>query len=185
MPLLSGPFLAISALLVVAGVMKLRRPAFTAGALSAVGLPGSDTLVRLLGVTEIVVGVAAAASGARLWALAVAVFYMAFALFVAHALRRRTPIATCGCFGSPDTPPTVGHLVLNLGSAAAALVVAWRPVGRFVGLPALDPWTGVAFLIFSAATVYLMYAIVNVLPQRRRLSRERPVAIGPRPGVGR
>jgi uncharacterized membrane protein YphA (DoxX/SURF4 family) len=178
-PLLSGPFLAISALLAVAGAMKVFRPKYTVGALRAAGLPANSTLVRLLGLAEIGVGIAAIWTGASLWAAAIGIFYLGFALFVIYALRGGIPIASCGCFGSPDTPPNVGHVVLDLTATAVALAVAIDPIGSWVGLPGVEPWTGVAFLLFSGATVYLLYAIVNVLPQRSNIGRESTVRLSP------
>ena len=52
-PLLSGPFLAISALLAVAGATKVFGPKYTVGALRAASLPANSTLVRLLGLAEV------------------------------------------------------------------------------------------------------------------------------------
>jgi len=182
LPLLSGPFLAVSALLAVAGAMKVFRPKYTVGALRAAGLPANSTLVRLLGLSEIGVGFAAIWTGASLWATATGIFYLGFALFVIHALRSGIPIASCGCFGSPDTPPNVGHVVLDLTATAVALAVAIDPIGSWVGLPEVELWTGVAFLLFSGATVYLLYAIVNVLPQRSSIGRQSTVRLSPTRG---
>ena len=172
--LLSGPFLAISALLVVAGSMKVYRPKFTVGALRAARLPAGPVWVRGLGLGELVVGIGAIVNGSPLWATAVAVFYIGFAVFVIHALRRGIPISSCGCFGSPDTPPSAGHVVLNSAATAVALAVATAPIGPWVGLSATDPGTASAFLLFSGATVYLLYAIVDVLPQRPTPDRSLP-----------
>lgn len=166
--LLSGPFLAISALLVVAGTTKIYRPKFTVGALRAAHLPAGPALVRGLGAVEVVVGIGAVASGGPVSALAVAVFYIGFAGFVVFALRSGTAISSCGCFGSPDTPPTVGHVLLNSAATVVALTVAMAPIGPWVGLAGTDAGTAFAFLLFSGATVYLLYAIVEVLPQRLR-----------------
>ena len=181
-PLLSGPFLAISALLAVAGATKIVRPKYTVGALRAAGLPASNSLVRLLGLAEVGTGLAAIWTGASLWAGAIGIFYLGFALFVIYALRSGIPIASCGCFGSPDTPPNVGHVVLDLTATAVALAVAIDPIGSWVGLPGVEIWTAVAFLLFSGATVYLLYAIVNVLPQRSSQSRQATVRLSPTRG---
>lgn len=181
-PLLSGPFLAITALLAAAGVMKVYRPKYTAGALRAAGLPASETLVRFLGAAEVGVGIAAIITGGSVWAAVTALFYLGFALFVVHALRRGIPISSCGCFGSPDTPPNVGHVVLDLVAVAVAAAAMINPVGPWVGLPGLDLWTAVAFLLFSGATVYLLYAIVDVLPQRSTTGRESAVRVSPTRG---
>ena len=164
--LLSGPFLAISALLMVAGSMKFYRPKFTVGALRAARLPANPSLVRGLGLAELVVGIGAIVGGSPVWATVVAVFYIGFAGFVIHALRRGIPISSCGCFGSPDTPPSVGHVVLNSAATVVALAVAIAPIGPWGSLAEVNAGTASAFLLFSAATVYLLYAIVDVLPQR-------------------
>ena len=182
MPLLSGPFLSIAALLAVAGAMKVYRPNYTVGALRAAGLPANSTLVRLLGLAELGVGIAAIWTGSSIWAVATGIFYLGFALFVIYALRSGIPIASCGCFGSPDTPPNVGHVVLDLTATAVALAVAIDPIGSWVGLPGEELWTGVAFLLFSGASVYLLYAIVNVLPQRSSSARESTVQLLPTRG---
>lgn len=178
-PLLSGPFLAISALLAIAGAMKIYRPKYTVGALRAAGLPANNALVRLLGLTELGVAVAAISTGSLPWAAATGIFYLAFAVFVIYALRSGIPIASCGCFGSPDTPPTVAHVVLDVMATAVAVAVAIDPIGSWVGLPGVEPWTGAAFLLFSGATTYLLYAIVNVLPRRSSIDRESTVRLSP------
>ena len=182
-PLLAGPFLAISALLAAAGVMKVLRPRYTAGALRISHLPANESLVRLLGVAELAVGIGAIVTGSPYWAMGVGVSYLGFAGFVVFALRSGAPISSCGCFGSPDTPPSVGHVVLNTMAAVVAVAVAIRPVGPWVGLSGLDIGTGAAFLLFSGATVYLLYAIVNVLPQRSSTQRESTVRLSPTRGA--
>lgn len=174
--LISGPFLAISVLLVLAGSMKIYRPKFTVGALRAAHIPAGPTLVRGLGAVEVVVGSGAVVSGSPPWAVAVAVFYAGFAGFVVFALRSGTAISSCGCFGSPDTPPTVGHVALNSAATVVASTVALAPIGPWVGLSGTDAGTAFAFLLFSGATVYLLYAIVEVLPQRLKPVR-RPATI--------
>jgi hypothetical protein len=165
-PLLSGPFLAISILLAVAGVMKVYRPRFTTGALRAARLPANDGFVRSLGAAEMVVGVGAVVAGGAVWAVAVGLFYLGFTIFVLIALRSGAPISSCGCFGSPDTPPGVGHVILDLAATVVAFATALDPPGPWVGMTGTGPATVVPFLMFSGATVYLMYAIVNILPQR-------------------
>lgn len=165
-PPLSGPFLAISVLLAVAGVMKLYRPRFTAGALRGVGIPANETAVRLLGAAELAVGTWAVVTGGPAGAAAVGVFYVGFAVFVVVALRSGSPISSCGCFGSDDTPPSIGHLVLDVMASLVAFWVALNPLGPWVGMTGEPLSAIVPFLLFAGATVYLLYAIVNVLPAR-------------------
>ena len=50
----------------------------------------------------------------------VALSYLCFFGIVAVARRRGGPLATCGCFGRPDTPPTALHLVIDLALAVTA-----------------------------------------------------------------
>jgi hypothetical protein len=166
-PLVSGPFLAISLLLALAGVMKVYRPAFTTGALRAAGIPANDILVRVLGAAEVGVGIGAVVAGGSGWAVALGLFYLAFTVFVVFALRSGAPIASCGCFGSADTPPSVAHLVVDIAATVVALVTALDPPGPWLGMTGAGAATVVPFLLFSGATVFLLYAVVNVLPQRR------------------
>lgn len=133
-----GPLVVAAALLVVAGVAKLRRPAPTGLALARVGLPGSDLVVRCLGLVEVAAAIDALAFG-RWTALPVAVLYLAFAAFTAVQVRRaRTTgeAADCGCFGDDGAPVDGTHVALNVALAAAAaatvatgadgVVGAWR-----------------------------------------------------------
>src|SRR5690348_7783572 len=99
MSVLEGPFAATCVLLALAGVAKLVRPAPTVGALRAVRWPASFLLVRVLGGVEIVVGVVALITGAPAVALVVALLHVAFAVFVAVAMRAGSPVQSCGCFG--------------------------------------------------------------------------------------
>jgi uncharacterized membrane protein YphA (DoxX/SURF4 family) len=164
-PPLSGPFLAISVLLAIAGWMKLYRPGFTAGAIRAVGIPASDVIVRVLGAAELGVGIWAAMTGARAAAATVGMFYLGFTVFVVLALRNDSPISSCGCFGSEDTPPNIGHVLLDVSAATVAFWAALSPPGPWVGMIGEPMSAIVPFLLFTGATVYLLYAIVNVLPR--------------------
>lgn len=181
-PLLSGPFLAISLLLAVAGIMKVYRPVYTTGALRAAGVPVGDGLVRMLGVAEVVVGVGAVITGATQWAIGVGLFYLGFTVFVLVALRSGAPIASCGCFGSPDTPPGVGHVAVDVGATLVALATTFSPPGPWVGMIGAGAATVVPFLLFSGATVFLLYAIVNVLPQSRPRSPAPVIRLSPTRG---
>lgn len=167
MPIHAGPVLALAALLVVAGASKLRDPAPTAGALAAAGFPHHRVAVIVLGVVEIGLGTAVIAFGDGYAALAAGAVYGGFAWFVVVALRRRLPIASCGCLGAIDTPPSRVHLVLDL-VAVALLVSAWvQPIGPLGGLPGQPPDVVVPFLAFTGVTVYLLYASIAVLPLAR------------------
>ena len=77
------------------------------------------------------------AGPASVW-LAVAASYLAFALFVAAALRRGTAIGSCGCFGRADTQPHPVHIGLDVALAAAAgaaSTLARPPLDELAGHP--------------------------------------------------
>ncbi len=117
---LAAPLLAASGLLVAGGAAKAARPHDTARALRAAGLPVPASAVRLLAGIEVVVGAAAAVVGGPAPAAAVAASYAAFTAFLTVALRRGWSLSSCGCFGEPDSPPTVVHLVVDAALALAA-----------------------------------------------------------------
>jgi len=111
-------------LLVAAGAAKVVDPARTAGALAALGWPSAPALVRAGAFAELLLGAAALVVGGRGLALLVAASYLGFALFVMAAMRAKTPIATCGCFGQADTPPKPVHVTVDVLLAAAAVTAA-------------------------------------------------------------
>lgn len=111
---------AAGLLLLGAGAAKVVDPTRTAGALAAVGRPVGPAVVRAGAAAEVVLGAVVVAVGGRLPAALVAASYVAFAGFVALALRLGRPVGTCGCFGRPDTPPRWSHVAVDLALAAAA-----------------------------------------------------------------
>lgn len=163
MGLLSGPFLAAAVLLAVGGAPKLVRPASTAGALDSLRLPASPVLVRLLGAAELAIAAAALVTGSRLSAVLLATAYAGFAAFVALALARPGLLKSCGCFGRPDTPPTVAHLVVNVAAAAVAAAVA-AGGGTSIDL-AGSPLLGLPFLGLTAICAWFGYLALALLPR--------------------
>ncbi len=157
---LIGVYWAGCALLVVAGAAKALRPTDTARAVAAVvrgvGLVAAVRVVRTLAVGEAALGLVAIASPTLVPALFVMLSYLAFAAFVLAARRVGGSLATCGCFGTPDTAPTRLHAVLDLGFASAALVVALRSPGPTIG-SALSgqPLAGVPLLVMAATLAYV------------------------------
>jgi len=176
--LLAGPFLAGAALLGLAGLGKLRRPAPTAAVLRALGLPGSDLLVRAGAAVEIVVAVGAVAFGNRVFAAMVAASYLAFAGFVLAAMRRQVPLRSCGCFGRADTPPSAVHVVVDLAFAGVAGAVAAGPVGDLGRVLDGQPLLGVPFLALTAVSVALAYLSLTVLPATLALASRRAPSTG-------
>ena len=163
------PFLAACALLLLAGLAKLRTPAATAQALRTQGLPSSPGLVRLLGAAEVALAVAAAA-GVPGTALGVAAGYAAFTGVVLLPLLRGRPLSSCGCFGEPDLPPTPVHVVLTALAAACALAVA---LTGGAGLPEVSADGAGAAAAVLGATALATWLGVLVLTALARLALAR------------
>jgi hypothetical protein len=170
---LTGIFLIASGLLVVAGLAKTIRPDDTARALVvlAAGDAGGRRLfrwrwlVRAGGLAEALLGVAALAMPQPVTAALVAASYAVFSAVVLIARRRGGPLSTCGCFGRPDTPPTLVHLALDVLFAAAAVVVAFSaPVGATLGGElSAQPEMGVPLAFVSAVGLWLSVLAMSEL----------------------
>ncbi len=88
----------------------------------AAAAPACACVVRAGALAEAALGAVALAFPRPATGALVALSYLCFFGVVGLVARRRGgPLATCGCFGRPDTPPTVLHLVLDLVLAAAAV----------------------------------------------------------------
>jgi hypothetical protein len=184
---LIGLYLIASGLLVVAGLAKAVQPDGTARALAALATtrrraPAFTTLrqlVRLGALAEVAVGALALAVPRPLTAGLVALSYLAFTVVVAYAGHLGGPLATCGCFGQPDTPPTVVHLLLDLVLAAsAALFVLGAPRhGTLVAVLTHQPWVGLPLLFVVTVGAWLTSLAMTALARlegARRLVRPSP-----------
>ena len=167
MDALAGPYLASAALLAVAGGAKLRDPLALVRALRSVGIAAPHLLVRAVATAELVLGLAAIGSGSRAAAAGVAVSYAVFTAFVLLALRRGGVLASCGCFGKADTPPTRTHVAVTGALAAVAGGVAVRPVGALPDLLREQPGTGLPLLLTSAVVAVTAYLVLALLPALR------------------
>jgi hypothetical protein len=162
------PFLAAAVLLVLAGLPKLRDPLPLVRALRSVPVTAAlarRPLVRLLAGAEVLLGVAALARPGTVTGLLVATSYLAFSAFVALALRRGGVLASCGCFGRPDTPPTSAHLLATALLAVSGLAVAVSPPDRSPFTVLVDqPLLGLVGAGLTALLVWLCYLVIAVLP---------------------
>jgi hypothetical protein len=140
---------ASALLLAAAGAAKVADPSRTAGALAALGWPSSRALVRGGALAELLLGVAALVIGGRVLALLVAASYLGFALFVMAALRAKTPIGTCGCFGQADTPPKPVHVTVDVLLAGGAVAAAATDASALVDA-AWWTWPLAAILALAA-----------------------------------
>lgn len=175
----TGPVLALMALLAVAGVTKLRSPGTTAGALEAAGFPHSRLAVRLLGLFEVAVGLVGIVRGGWVASFAGAVLYASFALFVFHILRNRLSISSCGCLGAAETPPSIVHVVVNLAAAATLVYAMISPIGPWGGLAGAPLGESLPLAAFTGVTIYLLYAVIAVLPRGRAPRSHTPIGLSP------
>lgn len=181
---LYGIYLVAVGLLVGAGVAKSARPGDTARALAELSRRGDrrgiplgvlSPTVRVLAGLEAALGLAALAFPTRTLAGLVAGSYLAFAGFVLYARSQGGVLATCGCFGSPDTPPTVLHAVVDVGLGAGAIGVAVGGLsGTVAGVLADQPFDGVPLVVASALTAGLAFAVMSPLARLSALRRLEP-----------
>jgi hypothetical protein len=182
---LIGLYLIAAGLLLVAGVAKAARPDDTARAMAALA-PGSPSLrvlrsaVRTGALAEAALGALALVLPRPATALLVALSYVCFFGVVGYARWRGGPLATCGCFGRADTPPTVLHMVLDVALAAAATAVALGAPGdgTLVAELAHQPWDGFPLVFVSAVGLWLTALALSALAAltgARRSARPLPV----------
>jgi hypothetical protein len=157
---------AAAVVLVIAGVGKVARPAGTAAALRAAGLPGTPLLAQLLGGAEIVIGVASLVWGNVVTDAALAVAYAGFAAFAALLLAAQGRSASCGCFGERHTSIHPLHIVVNLVIACIAATGVAQPSGGLGKLADLSTVGAVAFLAVTAAVAVLIYVLLAIVPER-------------------
>ena len=143
-----------SLVLIITGAAKIARPNDVSRALLALGMPRIPGVGLGIGVFEVLIGVGSLVAPPLL--LAQAALYVAFAAWVSVALRADAPIASCGCLGKADTPPTVAHVLIDLLASALSL-------GAFFGTPlalAFDVEAAAAILVMGAG-VFLCYVILT------------------------
>lgn len=165
-PTISGPILAVAAgVLVVSGVAKARRPGPAAEAIAAVGLPGGVATVRTLAATEILVGLACLIDPTRAAAAALAVLYLALAVFVLAAWRLPDPLASCGCMGNEnDPPPHPLHAAIDVVLAGAGALAVVAPAAGVPELVGDAPAVAVPLLAGLACGVALVRVALETLP---------------------
>ena len=179
---LMGLYFIAASLLVGAGIAKTLDPGDTARAMAAI-VPGRhrlDRAVRIGAMGEVVLGLTA-----LLWprpglAALVAASYLAFAVYVVYIRHQHGVLATCGCFGQPDTPATGLHIVVNLALAAGAAGVALQTTSSATlgSVLSAQPWHGIPILLASSAGLWLTYLTLTGLPYlhavRRQVARGAP-----------
>ncbi len=171
---LIGPYLIGCTLLFVAGAMKALHPDDTARALVRVvparlstlaDLQRMRAIIRIGAILEAGLGVVAVALPRPLLAAFVAASYCVFAGVVAYTRARGGALASCGCFGTPDTPATLLHVVVDLVVAFAAVMVATSAssTATIATVLSRQPFHGVPLLLVSAVGAWLTYLTLSML----------------------
>ncbi|HXW31960.1 MAG TPA: MauE/DoxX family redox-associated membrane protein [Acidimicrobiales bacterium] len=172
---LIGVYLAAATLLVVAGLTKALRPDDTARALGATFGSSAKRVragVRLLALGESALGVVALIWPRPVPAALVAASYLGFVVLLTVVRRAGGALSSCGCFGRPDTPVTVVHIVVDVCLCAAASTVAASGAhGSIVDVLATQPWRGAplaaASLLAAALCVLVLDELSRLLAVRR------------------
>jgi hypothetical protein len=154
----------LAAVLVVAGLGKLRAPAAAAGAMRAAGLHAGTVPARLVGAVELGVGGLALVAPSRVSLVAMAGTYALLGWFAVRLLRRPEPVASCGCFGT-DAPPSRLHAAFNVAAAAAVALAAVHPPPGLAELAARAPLAGIGLVAGCCACAYAVTLVLAFLPQ--------------------
>jgi len=161
----------LAAVLVVAGLQKLRAPAAAADAMRAAGLPAGAGAARAVGLAETGIGALVLAAPSRPALAAMAALYAILACFAVRLLRSPAPVASCGCFGADDAPPSPLHAVFDAAAAALAALAATSPPPGLPELAARAPLAGVGLVAGCLASAYAVSLVLGHLPQAARAYR--------------
>jgi Methylamine utilisation protein MauE len=154
--------LAAGALLMWAGLVKLRQPGPAATFLDSLRLPAPRLLVRGGALLEIAAG-GAAVFRPEIAAVAIALLYAAFAALVSLQLRRQTGVP-CGCLGADTGPASRVHLALDLACMTLAGTAALLPPPAYPTLAASEPLAAASAGFAAIGAALLGVAAVNLLP---------------------
>lgn len=161
---LLGLWCAETVLLGAGGVAKLAKPANSAKALAKVGVPRARVVVIAIAGVETALGFGSYLAPPALSAWAVAASYVGFAAFVAFAVWKQLPLSTCGCFGEPDTPPTLTHaLVAAAGGAVAVGVALDKPPSVISYLAHTSAPEAVGWVAVVGGITYLAFLSMGAL----------------------
>lgn len=130
-------------------------------ALRSVGFPANRATGRFIAVGQVAICVAALAFPGAPSAAALCLMYASFSAFLLAALRRGGVVASCGCFGKADTPPTRGRLAGTTLLAAIAGACAVRPEWA---TPGTDPLSLAVTGVGAALIAFLAWQVFSVLP---------------------
>ncbi len=155
-------FTVACALLVVAGVAKLRSPDAARDALRLIGVPVPTLAVRLLGAAEVALGVLAALRPGPVPAGLVALAYVAFCA-TALLLLRADRNADCGCFGQASSSASLVHVVLNAVAAGIAIATSLAAPPGILWISGRQPLVALPLVLGIAAATFAAYAVFTLL----------------------
>jgi Methylamine utilisation protein MauE len=173
------PLLYLAAgLLAWAGGAKVWSPDGTVRALSASGLVGGSSrfLVRVLGVVEMAVGLCCLLGLGPAAPAALAVMYLAFALYLLTLIVREVPTASCGCLGRADTPPSLLHVSVDLTAVAVGVLATFDPPQPAWSVLGGLPLWGIPSVVALAAAGYLIALAETYLPTLFSSFRRHPAS---------
>ena len=160
-----GVHLAGCIVLVAAGLAKVARPdelAVALGRLVRMTSASARRAVRAVAAVEAAVGAAGFLWPAGPVSLLVVVSYAGFTAYVAYLRWSEEPLASCGCFGTPDTPATRAHIAVTATFAGAALGAALAPVdGGVIDVLRAQPGAGVPLLVSAFVVAGLAVAVLT------------------------
>jgi hypothetical protein len=162
----------LAAVLVMAGLAKLRAPNAAADAMRAAGLPAGVVPARLAGGLETLVGIAALLAPSRPALLVMAALYAVLAAVSVRLLRAAVPAASCGCFGGDDEPSRL-HAWFDGAAALIAAMAAIGPPPGILALAARAPLAGVGLVAGCAAAAYAVSLVLRHLPDVATVYRPR------------
>ena len=166
---LIGLYLVACVLLILAGIAKAFRPDDTARAMAVVvpfKMPLLRRVIRCGSIAEAALGATALVLPRTVSAGLVALSYFIFALVVAYARSKGGAIASCGCFGTPDTPATMLHVIVDVALGIAAVLVAMAgPAGSIASVLSLQPLHGVPLTMASGLCAWLTYLAMSALAE--------------------
>jgi hypothetical protein len=164
---LIGLYLVAAGLLVAAGVAKAIRPDDLARAFASTFHLAPERLrlgVRVLAAAEAVLGVVALIWPEPVPAALVAASYLGFAAVLTVVRTTGGALASCGCFGRPDTPVTLVHVIADLCLAGAAVAVAAAGhSGSMLAVLAAQPAKGVPLVAISLLAAWLTVLVMDQL----------------------
>jgi uncharacterized membrane protein YphA (DoxX/SURF4 family) len=160
---LQPALIAAAALLVLAGVAKLRQPADATTFLGSLGLPAPILLVPASSLLEVGSG-GAVLVWPRVAAAAMALLYLVFTVLVT-VQRQQSETFSCGCFGADRAPVSRVHLYLNVSCLVVSLAAVAAGPASFLALAAANPLPAVVALVVGVAVALLAAAATTLFPE--------------------